>query len=129
MNKVFPSIVLLLVVFLSACKRDHRVIEKAMRNISSQTAYITAPAETAPSPWWPFAVVFGLVFLILIVLAAIYTHHNKQQQQKATAKPARKRRVTKVYLPPVTPGQAQPQNTLYATRLPQHPEYEYEEHA
>ena len=100
-----------------------------MRNISSQTAYITAPAETAPSPWWPFAVVFGLVFLILIVLAAIYTHHNKQQQQKATAKPARKRRVTKVYLPPVTPGQAQPQNTLYATRLPQHPEYEYEEHA
>ncbi len=123
MKRLFPTII---VVFLSACKSNHRIIEDAMRSVSSQTTYITAPVQPKPSPWWPVAVVFGVVALVLVALAAIYIHYNKQQL-KAEAKPSQKRHVTKVYMPQAVPGQTTPRNAFYSAPVSQHPEHEYEE--
>ncbi|MEA2008257.1 MAG: hypothetical protein U9O54_03980 [Chloroflexota bacterium] len=121
-------ILIIITVSLSACKSNQRVITDALRDIGGQTTYINIPVEAAPSPWWPFAVVFGIVFLVIVAIAAIYIHYSKQQQLKADAKPPRKRRVTKVYAMPPNVQQTPP--SFYSSPPPSYPGpggYEYEE--
>ena len=110
------TLLVIIAIFLSACKSNHRIIEDSMRSIGNQSSYINTLPETQ-SPW-PVAVILGIVLLLMIVLVAAYIYYIKQQQAKEPKRPPR--RVTRMYYPQPTP---QPNTPRFSQ--PSYPPREY----
>ena len=94
--KKLPAI---MVVFLTACKSNQRIIEDSMQSIGSQSYYVAVAPE--PQSLWPLAVILGIVILLVLAGIVWYVIYNKEASKKVS--PPR-RRVTRVYYPqPTTP--------------------------